>query len=82
MQLLLSIKKPKQLDRLILSKMLASFKGKMKGDSNMGKAIAVGQKENKKEIESELKTAIHKMIDAISDKGILVRAYTFIKYLK
>lgn len=62
--------------------MLASFKGKMKGDSNMGKAIAVGQKENKKEIESELKTAIHKMIDAISDKGILVRAYTFIKYLK
>ena len=54
----------------------------MKGDSNMGKAIAVGQKENKKEIESELKTAIHKMIDAISDKGILVKAYTFIKYLK
>ena len=48
----------------------------------MGKAIVVGQKENKKEIESELKTAIHKMIDAISDKVILVKAYTFIKYLK
>lgn len=50
----------------------------------MGKAIVAGQKENKKEIEieNELKTAIHKMIDAISDKGILVRAYTLIKYLK
>lgn len=48
----------------------------------MRKAIVVEQRENKKEIESELKTAIHKMVDDISDKGILVRAYTFIKYLK
>lgn len=48
----------------------------------MGKAICRTEGKQKKEIESELKTAIHKMIDAISDKGILVRAYTFIKYLK
>ena len=30
----------------------------------------------------ELKVAIHKMIDAISDEGILIKIYTFIKYLK
>lgn len=31
---------------------------------------------------NELKAAIHKMVDAISDKDILVKIYTFIKYLK
>ncbi len=31
---------------------------------------------------NELKAAIHKMVDAISDKGILIKIYTFIKYLK
>ena len=30
----------------------------------------------------ELKAIIHKMIDAISEKRILVMIYTFIKYLK
>lgn len=30
----------------------------------------------------ELKAAIHKMVDAISDKSILIKIYTFIKYLK
>ncbi len=30
----------------------------------------------------ELKAIIHKMIDAISDKSILIKIYTFIKYLK
>lgn len=30
----------------------------------------------------ELKAAIHKMVDAISDRNILVKIYTFIKYLK
>lgn len=30
----------------------------------------------------ELKAAIHKMINAISDKNILIKIYTFIKYLK
>lgn len=30
----------------------------------------------------ELKTIIHKMIDAISDKNILIKIYTFVKYLK
>lgn len=31
---------------------------------------------------NELKAAIHKMVDAISDKNVLVKIYTFIKYLK
>ncbi len=31
---------------------------------------------------NELKVAIHKMIDEISDKNILIKVYTFIKYLK
>lgn len=31
---------------------------------------------------NELKVIIHKMIDAISDKNILIKIYTFIKYLK
>ncbi len=31
---------------------------------------------------SELKAAIHKMVDQISDKRILIKIYTFIKYLK
>lgn len=31
---------------------------------------------------SELKAAIHKMVDQISDKNILIKIYTFIKYLK
>lgn len=31
---------------------------------------------------SEIKEAIHKMVDSISDKNILVKIYTFIKYLK
>lgn len=31
---------------------------------------------------NELKEAIHKMVDAISDKNILAKIYTFIKYLK
>ena len=31
---------------------------------------------------NELKAAIHKMVDAISDKSVLVKIYTFIKYLK
>jgi hypothetical protein len=30
----------------------------------------------------ELKAIIHKMIDAISEKRLLVMIYTFIKYLK
>ncbi len=30
----------------------------------------------------ELKAIIYKMIDAISDKSILIKIYTFIKYLK
>lgn len=30
----------------------------------------------------ELKEAIHRMVDAISDKGMLCKIYTFIKYLK
>lgn len=31
---------------------------------------------------NELKAAIHKMIDGISDKNILIKIYTFVKYLK
>jgi len=31
---------------------------------------------------TELKAAIHKMVDAISDKNILIKIYTFIKYMK
>lgn len=31
---------------------------------------------------NELKLAIHKMVDQISDKNILIKIYTFIKYLK
>ena len=31
---------------------------------------------------NELKAAIHKMVDAISGKSVLVKIYTFIKYLK
>lgn len=31
---------------------------------------------------NELKAAIHKMVDQITDKNILIRIYTFIKYLK
>lgn len=31
---------------------------------------------------NELKAAIYKMVDAISDKNILIKIYTFIKYLK
>lgn len=30
----------------------------------------------------EIKAIIHKMIDDISDKNILIKIYTFIKYLK
>lgn len=30
---------------------------------------------------SELKDIIHKMIDNISDKGIMIKVYTFIKYI-
>lgn len=30
----------------------------------------------------ELKAAIHKMVDQITDKNILIKIYTFIKYLK
>lgn len=30
----------------------------------------------------ELKAIIHRMIDAISEKRLLVMIYTFIKYLK
>ncbi len=33
-------------------------------------------------INDELKAIIHKMIDAISEKRLLVMIYTFIKYLK
>lgn len=31
---------------------------------------------------NELKVAIHKMVDEISDKNILIKIYTFVKYLK
>lgn len=31
---------------------------------------------------NELKAAIHKMIDQITDKNIMIKIYTFIKYLK
>lgn len=31
---------------------------------------------------NELKQAIHNMVDAISDQKILIKIYTFIKYLK
>ena len=31
---------------------------------------------------NELKAIIHKMIDAISEKRLLIVIYTFIKYLK
>lgn len=31
---------------------------------------------------NELKVTIHKMVDAISDESILIKIYTFIKYLK
>ncbi len=30
----------------------------------------------------ELKAAIHKMVEQITDKNILIKIYTFIKYLK
>ncbi len=30
----------------------------------------------------ELKNAIYKMVDTISDENILIKIYTFIKYLK
>lgn len=32
--------------------------------------------------DKELKEALHKMIDAISNKVILAKAYTFVKYLR
>lgn len=31
---------------------------------------------------NDLKAAIHKMVDVISDKNLLIKIYTFIKYLK
>lgn len=31
---------------------------------------------------TELKASIHKMVDAISDENILIKIYTFIKYVK
>lgn len=31
---------------------------------------------------NELKSVIHKMVDEISDQRILVKIYTFIKYLR
>ena len=31
---------------------------------------------------NELQAAIHKMVDQITDKNILIKIYTFIKYLK
>lgn len=31
---------------------------------------------------NELKAVIHKMVDEISDKNMLIKIYTFIKYLK
>lgn len=31
---------------------------------------------------NELKAAIHKMVDVVYDKNILIKIYTFIKYLK
>lgn len=37
---------------------------------------------DKEEEYRELKTTIHKMVDAILDKNILIKIYTFIKYLK
>lgn len=30
----------------------------------------------------ELREAIHKMVDSISDRNMLVMVYTFIKYLR
>lgn len=30
----------------------------------------------------EIRTAIHKMVDAVSDKRLLELIYTFVKYLK
>ncbi len=31
---------------------------------------------------NELKVAIHRMVDEISDESMLIKIYTFIKYLK
>ena len=31
---------------------------------------------------NELKAVIHKMVEEISDKSVLIKIYTFIKYLK
>lgn len=44
----------------------------------MEKVFENCNKENKKTADRELKEMLHKMIDAISDKVILAKAYTFI----
>ena len=43
--------------------------------------IRIRELESKTAADREVKEMLHKMIDAISDKVILSRAYTFIKYL-
>ena len=40
------------------------------------------RKEKEQMLLNELKAAIHKMVDQITDKNILIKIYTFIKYLK
>lgn len=40
------------------------------------------RKEKAQMLLEELKAAIHKMVDQITDKNILIKIYTFIKYLK
>lgn len=39
-------------------------------------------RKKRKAEEHEIRQAIHRMIDSISDRSILIRAYTFIKYLR
>ena len=43
--------------------------------------IRIRELESKTAADREVKEMLHKMIDAISDKVILSKAYTFIKYL-
>ena len=76
--------KPEELKRL-LGVCAAYYMKKIDNDTYVNAIakfkIRIRELESKTAADREVKEMLHKMIDAISDKVILSRAYTFIKYL-
>lgn len=76
--------KPEELKRL-LGGCAAYYMKKIDNDTYVNAIakfkIRIRELESKTAADRELKEMLHKMIDAISDKVILSKAYTFIKYL-